>query len=45
MLDSTTYKALSIEKAKKYANKFGIPILEANQLKNVQTSVTASRIS
>jgi 3,4-dihydroxy 2-butanone 4-phosphate synthase len=45
MLDSSTYKSLSIEKAKKYANKFGIPILEANQLKNVQTSVTASRIS
>jgi 3,4-dihydroxy 2-butanone 4-phosphate synthase len=45
MLDSSTYKSLSIEKAKKYANKFGIPILEANQLKNIQTSVTASRIS
>jgi 3,4-dihydroxy 2-butanone 4-phosphate synthase len=45
MLDSYSYRSLSVEKAKKYASKSGIPILEANQLKNVQTSVTASRIS
>ena len=45
MLDSCNYRSLSVEKAKKYASKSGIPILEANQLKNVQTSVTASRIS
>ena len=32
MLDSTTYKALSINKAKRYANKAGIVLLEANQL-------------
>ena len=33
MLDSKTFKALSIEKAKLYANKFNIPILESKQLK------------
>jgi 3,4-dihydroxy 2-butanone 4-phosphate synthase len=34
MLDSTTYKALSIKKAKKYAIKNKIPLLESSQLKN-----------
>jgi 3,4-dihydroxy 2-butanone 4-phosphate synthase len=33
MLDSTTHRALSINKARKYANKTGIPLLEASQLK------------
>ena len=33
MLDSTTHRALSINKARKYANKSGIPLLEASQLK------------
>lgn len=32
MLDSTTHRALSINKARKYANKSGIPLLEASQL-------------
>ena len=32
MLDSTTHRALSINKARKYANKTGIPLLEASQL-------------
>jgi len=31
-LDSTTHRALSINKARKYANKSGIPLLEASQL-------------
>ncbi len=33
MLDSTTYRALSINKAKEYANINGITLLEAGQLK------------
>jgi 3,4-dihydroxy 2-butanone 4-phosphate synthase len=33
MLDSTTNMALSIKKAKKYANKNNIPLLESSQLK------------
>ena len=32
MLDSTTHRAMSINKARKYANKSGIPLLEASQL-------------
>ena len=32
MLDSTTHKSLSINKAKNYANKFGIVLIESNQL-------------
>jgi 3,4-dihydroxy 2-butanone 4-phosphate synthase len=32
MLDSTTYRALSISKAEKYANKAGIILLESDQL-------------
>ena len=32
MLDSTTYRSLSINKAKNYANKFGIVLVESNQL-------------
>ena len=34
MLDSTTHRALSIKKAKKYAIKNNIPLLESSQLKN-----------
>lgn len=32
MLDSTTHRSLSINKAKNYANKFGIVLIESNQL-------------
>lgn len=32
MLDSTTHRSLSINKAKNYANKFGIVLVESNQL-------------
>lgn len=32
MLDSTTQRSLSINKAKNYANKFGIVLVESNQL-------------
>lgn len=32
MLDSTTHRSLSINKAKNYANKFGIILVESNQL-------------
>jgi 3,4-dihydroxy 2-butanone 4-phosphate synthase len=32
MLDSTTHRSLSINKAKSYANKFGIVLVESNQL-------------
>jgi 3,4-dihydroxy 2-butanone 4-phosphate synthase len=32
MLDSTTHRALSINKAKNYANKSGIVLVESNQL-------------
>jgi 3,4-dihydroxy-2-butanone 4-phosphate synthase len=32
MLDSTTYRALSISKAENYANKAGIILLESDQL-------------
>jgi 3,4-dihydroxy 2-butanone 4-phosphate synthase len=34
MLDSITYKALSAEKAKKYAVKAGLPFIESSHLKN-----------
>src|ERR687888_308272 len=34
MLDSITYKALSAEKAKKYAGKAGLPFIESSHLKN-----------
>ena len=37
MLDSTTYRALSASKAKRYADKADIPLLEANQLKKIMT--------
>jgi 3,4-dihydroxy 2-butanone 4-phosphate synthase len=33
MMDSTTYRALSIDKALEYSRKAGIPMVEANQLK------------
>jgi hypothetical protein len=33
MMDSATHRALSANKAKEYANKAGIPLLEASQLK------------
>ena len=46
MLDSSSYKSLSAHKAKKYATKFGIPILEAIELKNAQTTpTTATRLT
>jgi 3,4-dihydroxy 2-butanone 4-phosphate synthase len=32
MVDSTTHRSLSINKAKNYANKFGIVLVESNQL-------------
>jgi 3,4-dihydroxy 2-butanone 4-phosphate synthase len=32
MLDSTTHRSLSINKTKNYANKFGIVLVESNQL-------------
>jgi 3,4-dihydroxy-2-butanone 4-phosphate synthase len=32
MLDSTTYRALPIVKAKNYADELGITLLESNQL-------------
>jgi 3,4-dihydroxy 2-butanone 4-phosphate synthase len=34
MLDSKTYKALSIDKAMKYAFKNNIPLLESNQIRS-----------
>jgi len=33
MMDSTTYKALSIQAAQRYADKFEIPLIDASQLK------------
>lgn len=39
MLDSTTYRALSINKAKKYANKVGIILLESDQLLKAYSKV------
>lgn len=39
MLDSTTYKALSVSKAKKYANKAGIILLESDQLLKAYSKV------
>jgi len=33
MLDSTTHRALSESQAKKYADKAGIPLIEASQIK------------
>lgn len=33
MMDSTTHKALSIEAAQEYANKFNIPLIDASELK------------
>jgi 3,4-dihydroxy 2-butanone 4-phosphate synthase len=40
MLDSTTHRALSITKAKKYASKNNIPLLESNQLKTCTKTYT-----
>jgi 3,4-dihydroxy 2-butanone 4-phosphate synthase len=37
MLDSTTYRALSVSKAEKYADNAGIPLLEASQLKKIHS--------
>ena len=39
MLDSTTYRALSVSKAKKYANKAGIILLESDQLLKAYSKV------
>ena len=39
MLDSTTYRALSVSKAKKYANKAGIILLESDQLLEAYSKV------
>jgi 3,4-dihydroxy 2-butanone 4-phosphate synthase len=33
MMDSTTHRALSIEAAQEYANKFSIPLIDASELK------------
>jgi 3,4-dihydroxy 2-butanone 4-phosphate synthase len=33
MMDSTTHKALSIEAAQRYADKFDIPLIDASELK------------
>ncbi len=33
MMDSTTHRALSIEAAQEYANKFNIPLIDASELK------------
>ena len=33
MMDSNTHKALSLEDAKKYADKFGLPLVDASELK------------
>lgn len=33
MMDSQTHRALSVEKAQAYAKKFGIPLVEASELK------------
>jgi 3,4-dihydroxy 2-butanone 4-phosphate synthase len=33
MMDSTTHRALSIEAAQKYADKFNIPLIDASELK------------
>lgn len=33
MMDSTTHRALSLEAAQEYAGKFGIPLVEARELK------------
>lgn len=33
MMDSNTHRALSIEAAQEYANKFGIPLVDASELK------------
>ena len=33
MMDSNTHKALSVEDARKYAGKFGIPLVDAGELK------------
>jgi 3,4-dihydroxy 2-butanone 4-phosphate synthase len=43
MLDSDTFKALSVEKAKGYAVKAGLPFVESSQLKN--TSKGSSRLT
>jgi 3,4-dihydroxy 2-butanone 4-phosphate synthase len=39
MLDSTTYRALPIVKAKNYANELGITLLESNQLLGSRSKV------
>jgi 3,4-dihydroxy 2-butanone 4-phosphate synthase len=33
MMDSTTYRALTIEAAQEYASKFGLPLIDASELK------------
>ena len=33
MMDSVTYKAVSIETAQKYADKYDIPLIDASELK------------
>jgi hypothetical protein len=33
MMDSSTHRALSLEDAKKYAAKFGLPLVDASELK------------
>jgi 3,4-dihydroxy 2-butanone 4-phosphate synthase len=33
MMDSNTHKALTLEDAKKYAGKFGLPLVDASELK------------
>jgi 3,4-dihydroxy 2-butanone 4-phosphate synthase len=33
MMDSSTHRALSLEDAKKYATKFGLPLVDASELK------------
>jgi hypothetical protein len=33
MMDSVTHRALSIEAGQKYAEKFGIPLIDASELK------------
>jgi 3,4-dihydroxy 2-butanone 4-phosphate synthase len=40
MLDSTTYRALSINRAKDYANDSGIILLESDQLLRSYSKVT-----
>jgi len=32
MMDSTTFKAMSVDRAREYSNKIGIPLLEASQI-------------